>query len=111
MIRRHPRSTRTDTLFPYKTLFRSLLTSDEAVQVAAAERRVNFQRCISGQYTSLCNHSLLTSDETVQVAGAERRVHFQSCISGQYPSLGKHTPFTPADVARVADTERREGDG
>src|SRR3546814_1567877 len=26
MIRRHPRSTRTDTLFPYTTLFRSALT-------------------------------------------------------------------------------------
>src|SRR3546814_1136542 len=28
MIRRPPRSTRTDTLFPYTTLFRSGLTSD-----------------------------------------------------------------------------------
>src|SRR3546814_17195242 len=28
MIRRPPRSTRTDTLFPYTTLFRSLLDSD-----------------------------------------------------------------------------------
>src|SRR3546814_9042132 len=28
MIRRPPRSTRTDTLFPYTTLFRSRLTSD-----------------------------------------------------------------------------------
>src|SRR3546814_12114821 len=30
MIRRPPRSTRTDTLFPYTTLFRSDLASDEA---------------------------------------------------------------------------------
>src|SRR3546814_16608472 len=29
MIRRPPRSTRTDTLFPYTTLFRSLVTPDE----------------------------------------------------------------------------------
>src|SRR3546814_15902007 len=28
MIRRHPRSTRTDTLFPYTTLFRSRETDD-----------------------------------------------------------------------------------
>src|SRR3546814_15842480 len=28
MIRRPPRSTRTDTLFPYPTLFRSLVTAD-----------------------------------------------------------------------------------
>src|SRR3546814_14698525 len=31
MIRRPPRSTRTDTLFPYTTLFRSLLTGIGAV--------------------------------------------------------------------------------
>src|SRR3546814_1114634 len=30
MIRRPPRSTRTDTLFPYTTLFRSLLGRNEA---------------------------------------------------------------------------------
>src|SRR3546814_15744288 len=29
MIRRPPRSTRTDTLFPYTTLFRSIVTKDE----------------------------------------------------------------------------------
>src|SRR3546814_12697174 len=28
MLRRPPRSTRTDTLFPYTTLFRSILTTD-----------------------------------------------------------------------------------
>src|SRR3546814_2128527 len=31
MIRRPPRSTRTDTLFPYTTLFRSLVVSDRFV--------------------------------------------------------------------------------
>src|SRR3546814_10266063 len=37
MIRRPPRSTRTDTLFPYPTLFRSLVT---AGYLARAGRRV-----------------------------------------------------------------------
>src|SRR3546814_10193300 len=32
MIRRPPRSTRTDTLFPYTTLFRSLRADHEAVE-------------------------------------------------------------------------------
>src|SRR6056297_388663 len=35
MIRRPPRSTRTDTLFPYTTLFRSLLPSPRKQQVVA----------------------------------------------------------------------------
>src|SRR3546814_5120743 len=34
MIRRPPRSTRTDTLFPYTTLFRSMLSADSARAVA-----------------------------------------------------------------------------
>src|SRR3546814_15025652 len=36
MIRRPPRSTRTDTLFPYTTLFRSLLPAAGRAQGAAA---------------------------------------------------------------------------
>src|SRR3546814_9127893 len=39
MIRRPPRSTRTDTLFPYTTLFRSVAEPDaDGVAVAAAAR-------------------------------------------------------------------------
>src|SRR3546814_20443707 len=34
MIRRPPRSTRTDTLFPYTTLFRSKLKADAAEKLA-----------------------------------------------------------------------------
>src|SRR3546814_8313636 len=37
MIRRPPRSTRTDTLFPYTTLFRSILDDDAPVREALAE--------------------------------------------------------------------------
>src|SRR3546814_7341059 len=33
MIRRPPRSTRTDTLFPYTTLFRSPVVADQALRV------------------------------------------------------------------------------
>src|SRR3546814_17860733 len=48
MIRRPPRSTRTDTLFPYTTLFRSeyigvLLTQPE-IRARLAEATADFQR-------------------------------------------------------------------
>src|SRR3546814_8227421 len=36
MIRRPPRSTRTDTLFPYTTLFRSYLAVDSHIRMMAA---------------------------------------------------------------------------
>src|SRR3546814_734979 len=38
MLRRPPRSTRTDTLFPYTTLFRSLLAEEVAAVVHLARR-------------------------------------------------------------------------
>src|SRR3546814_3078002 len=47
MIRRPPRSTRTDTLFPYTTLFRSLrpgLRHRPLDQAAAARRRAHRRR-------------------------------------------------------------------
>src|SRR3546814_17538423 len=37
MIRRPPRSTRTDTLFPYTTLFRSLYLTDESARILAQD--------------------------------------------------------------------------
>src|SRR3546814_12618811 len=39
MIRRPPRSTRTDTLFPYTTLFRSYPFSDRQQSLAVGEHR------------------------------------------------------------------------
>src|SRR3546814_5056485 len=66
MIRRPPRSTRTDTLFPYTTLFRSplhVLILDEAQYIknpnskaAEAARELNARQrlCLSG--TPLENH-------------------------------------------------------
>src|SRR3546814_10259481 len=49
MIRRPPRSTRTDTLFPYTTLFRSVLDVrrvQAAGGVVAALGRVFLRRCV-----------------------------------------------------------------
>src|SRR3546814_8081793 len=39
MIRRPPRSTRTDTLFPYTTLFRSIAASEHTPTTSAPENR------------------------------------------------------------------------
>src|SRR3546814_12828183 len=46
MIRRPPRSTRTDTLFPYTTLFRSVLAHDHEIDVTrfAARQRAGDAR-------------------------------------------------------------------
>src|SRR3546814_9741019 len=44
MIRRPPRSTRTDTLFPYTTLFRSARGDDQAQQKHGAPRHITCLR-------------------------------------------------------------------
>src|SRR3546814_9323632 len=44
MIRRPPRSTRTDTLFPYTTLFRSIAAIAQKVEAAASVSRHQRQR-------------------------------------------------------------------
>src|SRR3546814_17123548 len=59
MIRRPPRSTRTDTLFPYTTLFRSSLHSDYALRIlmalSATGRQMSVDE-IAGQYGISRNH-------------------------------------------------------
>src|SRR3546814_17221402 len=55
MIRRPPRSTRTDTLFPYTTLFRSP-AGESAIKAAAAANGSSS----SGDYASCCQPPLPT---------------------------------------------------
>src|SRR3546814_14507337 len=51
MIRRPPRSTRTDTLFPYTTLFRSLAGARQAAEQAAREE--DFLRHVTAELEAL----------------------------------------------------------
>src|SRR3546814_4685354 len=48
MIRRPPRSTRTDTLFPYTTLFRSFLTATRSVLSASWWVLLVYAKLVSG---------------------------------------------------------------
>src|SRR3546814_14476225 len=61
MIRRPPRSTRTDTLFPYTTLFRSIVIPafTEAATTAAGNRvpaMTGVPESISGSRTMYCSY-------------------------------------------------------
>src|SRR3546814_19661987 len=52
MIRRPPRSTRTDTLFPYTTLFRSLCGISHKLRYGYVEYRTN----LAGAIADLCKN-------------------------------------------------------
>src|SRR3546814_19043632 len=74
MLRRPPRSTRTDTLFPYTTLFRSALRPDYVLETGTA----------FGQTSELIGQVLLTAGvghlvtfevDDSRIAFAANRVH------------------------------------
>src|SRR3546814_4517424 len=63
MIRRPPRSTRTDTLFPYTTLFRSIRTTENLPKLfpdysGTADKRAQFYQ--DGQNIEIKDISLFT---------------------------------------------------
>src|SRR3546814_2980725 len=66
MIRRPPRSTRTDTLFPYTTLFRSK-SADRSVLALRIVRKVRF-----GMVSGRCRSSLSRSDGEGDRSRSER---------------------------------------
>src|SRR3546814_1797782 len=53
MIRRPPRSTRTDTLFPYTTLFRSLATYKRAARDNKMPIAWHFSRVIGARFPAI----------------------------------------------------------
>src|SRR3546814_1773820 len=76
MIRRPPRSTRTDTLFPYTTLFRSAIKVSELLQPALA---VGHHRPIGdidgeglGEFETL---GLAARDDLAELLGGRAREH------------------------------------
>src|SRR3546814_5168965 len=94
MIRRPPRSTRTDTLFPYTTLFRSRQFHVDAVagrEVAAGLRDAD-DRPAGGQ--------LLLGEAVVQVALQVERRH-AGIVPVVEPALAAQAPVHPGDLHGV----------
>src|SRR3546814_5642566 len=74
MIRRPPRSTRTDTLFPYTTLFRSRHAGAEAVVSGAARRSRTGARDLDGLYAGPAAVVRCTAVRSVRCDCTERPV-------------------------------------
>src|SRR3546814_2742873 len=66
MIRRPPRSTRTDTLFPYTTLFRSAAAGDRAEPAGKARRGDNLQQVFIAEERRELEHR--TGDDILSIA-------------------------------------------
>src|SRR3546814_19893438 len=100
MIRRPPRSTRTDTLFPYTTLFRSQPEHAEEVarplqglgpgELAVAHRRLDN----------------LVAEPVRRIEGGGRRLrHVANAVAADRPDAGNKSE----DILAVRSEERRVG--
>src|SRR3546814_2345103 len=71
MIRRPPRSTRTDTLFPYTTLFRSIvkkanvgmMLQKKEMQLTLSDSRESENNCFKSEIDFALGTSLMRSEE------------------------------------------------
>src|SRR3546814_8326056 len=79
MIRRPPRSTRTDTLFPYTTLFRSVATDPAQYDALVAELDAS-----DGALSARTRYAL-------SVAAFNRVARYDACISDYLSRSEEHT--------------------
>src|SRR3546814_17098343 len=87
MIRRPPRSTRTDTLFPYTTLFRSGEGADGLGEVRGVDARLRRGR---------------------RGDGGEKKGGGEAILHGQFPVVGVETAFgMDARVGSLEEFQRR----
>src|SRR3546814_6592698 len=99
MIRRPPRSTRTDTLFPYTTLFRSLLSAGVPAGVALKGSDLLEDRFLRARrhFWPLTHREMGMLDYN---GPAYRFEKTPSCLSKAAPCLGEHTDEVLQDVDR-----------
>src|SRR3546814_20054363 len=102
MIRRPPRSTRTDTLFPYTTLFRS------DIGAAAVNQRRDF--CAAGQvskmlgrFAAVCNGGdpKQLSDQRPRCHRLARHLASHRAVEQAHPAVGKQNAADRSDAPRV----------
>src|SRR3546814_7279586 len=119
MIRRPPRSTRTDTLFPYTTLFRSLVFRDadpagKAVGIETRHRRHRQQ--IAGQAVDDDDRSRFGADAArgimLEVRSEEHTSELQSLMRTSYAVLclkKKHHAYIPTThTSKITPSSRRK---
>src|SRR3546814_15657514 len=102
MIRRPPRSTRTDTLFPYTTLFRSIprqITHRRAIISAG-----DVERAVGNDVTGTCDAAFARESERAAIV--DDRVAGKAVNSGQPKTTAAEGH---ADCDAEISEERREG--
>src|SRR3546814_14211159 len=113
MIRRPPRSTRTDTLFPYTTLFRSdVLQADEAGGAAVLVDDDRHVEAVDLHLSEQLGHPLGLGHDAGRTGQLGHRALLVAVALGAHEVLGVHDA---ADVvgplAACRSEDRRVGEG
>src|SRR3546814_19205791 len=106
MIRRPPRSTRTDTLFPYTTLFRSATASGDGVSIArqlGADKVIDYR---SSDFTK----SVSDADVVLDTIGGDTQHQSYNVlrVGGQLlaPAMPPDEALAKAQIGRASCRER-----
>src|SRR3546814_16077601 len=96
MIRRPPRSTRTDTLFPYTTLFRSLLGQESYRGLEIAVNEMNKAGGLNGEQITILKADAVDPtqavSETKRLTSEKVAAVFGSYAAGiSYAEIGRAT--------------------
>src|SRR3546814_2604444 len=96
MIRRPPRSTRTDTLFPYTTLFRSPLCCSSA----------QFGTTLPGRRGSAISTTRRSEEHTSELQSLMRNSYAVSCLQKKY-AKNKCAAHRESSLQKVANKSLR----
>src|SRR3546814_13428269 len=106
-IRRPPRSTRTDTLFPYTTLFRSNVTNSGTLQSGGAlSASISEQLNNTGKLLATGDLSILAADSarTLQIGnGGSAYLPSGGLLSISGPGSARHVAFSSPGGSVLAD--------
>src|SRR3546814_3356573 len=107
MLRRPPRSTRTDTLFPYTTLFRSLASGPIEVEIFGDLSTVDYRTILTNTFGALAPRKPISPPDGQRVGFAKHRatpeVAFHSGEKGQAAAM----MAWPTSGGRAASRDQR----
>src|SRR3546814_9389737 len=115
MIRRPPRSTRTDTLFPYTTLFRSFIQATTEVDSSTASARYSSGRrhdCQAGLHQATAAQATTPSqarseEHTSELQSLMRHSYAVFCLKKNTQKIDSKTNITKSTQSIIHITQHQ----